>query len=460
MRTLRARVLGLLALLGILALVVGVPLLLVAIGANPIPNSLPTWDGIRSAITSPDDGTALLVALRVIAWAAWIFIAGSVLLEIVYALRGLSAPKLPGLSLPQGMARGLVTAAALLFVSIPTSGVATAAALPVVAAAQAAVTAPTSPAPTAATNTPSSSITIPQAAAPQTAPTVTYTVRQGDTLWSIAQAKLGSGERYRDIADLNYHRTQTDGGRLDNTHWIRPGWTLELPAAAVNTARASDTAHQVTVKKGDTLWDIADQELGDGAKYPEIFAASTAIAQPGGRHLTDPDQIDVGWTLNVPRTDVAPPATPTAPVAPAPSSETPPAPQATPAPVAPDSPAVPATPRRLRAPSRAPPQHRSRPKPQSRSRKPFRCVRSAPVSVRSSPRESLRSWRGAAANSSAGDVPVSAFLCRPRPPRMWKQTCEPQPTPSPSRRSTPPCAHSRAPALSPRVRSLLFGRPV
>jgi hypothetical protein len=51
-------------------------------------------------------------------------------------------------------------------------------------------------------------------------PTVTYTVRAGDTLWSIAASKLGDGNRWRDIAALN---------SLANPDEIAPGQTLKLP---------------------------------------------------------------------------------------------------------------------------------------------------------------------------------------------------------------------------------------
>ncbi|HEY9370447.1 MAG TPA: LysM domain-containing protein [Streptomyces sp.] len=51
-------------------------------------------------------------------------------------------------------------------------------------------------------------------------PTVTYTVRSGDTLWSIAASKLRDGNRWHDIAQLN---------GLKDADTITPGQTLKLP---------------------------------------------------------------------------------------------------------------------------------------------------------------------------------------------------------------------------------------
>ena len=57
----------------------------------------------------------------------------------------------------------------------------------------------------------------PAADAPQT-----YTVQSGDTLWKIAEDKLGDGNRYTDIFEAN--RDQ-----LDNPDHILPGQDLKLP---------------------------------------------------------------------------------------------------------------------------------------------------------------------------------------------------------------------------------------
>jgi nucleoid-associated protein YgaU len=50
-----------------------------------------------------------------------------------------------------------------------------------------------------------------------------------------------------------------------------------------------------TVKEGDTLSSIAESELGDSTLYMAIFDANRNL-------LSNPDSIDVGQTLRIPRT--------------------------------------------------------------------------------------------------------------------------------------------------------------
>jgi DNA-binding SARP family transcriptional activator len=91
------------------------------------------------------------------------------------------------------------------------------------------------------------------------------------------------------------------------------------PAVSTQAPQRSDLSY--VVQSGDNLWDIAAEHLGDGAKYPEIVAASQHIVQPGGRYLSDPDVIDVGWTVIVPGAGPLLPATPApAPTGPAESA--------------------------------------------------------------------------------------------------------------------------------------------
>ena len=83
------------------------------------------------------------------------------------------------------------------------------------------------------------------------------------------------------------------------------------PAATKATNEQHQDTHDYVVKRGDTLWDIADVQLNDPTRYPEIFEASEDLPQPHGRHLADPDLILPGWTLQVPSpTDPAEAATP------------------------------------------------------------------------------------------------------------------------------------------------------
>jgi nucleoid-associated protein YgaU len=67
----------------------------------------------------------------------------------------------------------------------------------------------------------------PNASKPHT--DVTYQVRHGDSLWSIAEHHLGDGQRWREIYQLNLGRDQRLGGRLTDPDVILTGWILKLP---------------------------------------------------------------------------------------------------------------------------------------------------------------------------------------------------------------------------------------
>lgn len=283
------RLKGLGATLIIAMLVGGLPAGLLAVGVptlftRPIGNPL-------DLLLRPDDGSLVLAVIWILGWITWAILTVATLTEIVAALRRVRAPHLSGLRLPQGLAHQLVSTAALLFVATGTL------------------------APTAAHAAPSSTVSVtvddqhavaqrtttaPSATELNSIATTTYTVQPGDSLWRIAQQQLGAGERFTEIVDLNQ---QLLGGRPD---FLRPGWILTLPGDSTTTQAPTD----ITVAKGDTLSTLAATHLGDASRWPEIHAASTSITQPDGRRLTDPDQIDVGWTLRLPNDAAA--ATPDA----------------------------------------------------------------------------------------------------------------------------------------------------
>lgn len=297
------RLTGLAGAGGLIAIIVGLPALLLAIGAAPIPSAIPTWAELRTSLLAPDDGSLLMGLLAVVAWMAWAFMTVTLITELVAQIRGVRAPHLPGLGRPQAVARGLVAMAALLFASAPVS-------VPTwVPPADAASTVEITAVP-AASNVLEGS-TIDGTIGPDQQPkepaaagvkaqreTVSHTVRPGESLWVIAEQYLGDGNRYREIVELNLDLV---GSRPS---FLEPGWVLRVPVAHDD----STSGRPYVVAPGDTLSAIAEAELGDSRRYPAIFRASTGVVQPGGVHISDPDVIDVGWTLVVPQDGSRPPA--------------------------------------------------------------------------------------------------------------------------------------------------------
>ncbi len=315
---------GLGALILSAVLLVGPPAALIFLAGNPIPS----WDRLVSAfgVLNVDGGDFLISnVIPIIAWIAWATFAIGYLAEIPNQLRiavagpGVKRLTLPGLGMQQKAAGVLI--AAILAVFVPNAAMAATPAGPEVApvsvsasvtgyaAADDAAEAPSTPAPAAET----------ASSAP------TYTVVAGDSLWAIAEQFLGDGQRYNEIIDLNRDRPQPGGYTVGQRDGIDPGMVLELPTAAAPATAStstSTTAEERTVAPGDTLWNIAADELGSGERYTEIFDASRDVAQPDGRHITDPSLIVPGWTVVIPGSEAAAPAG-AAPEAPAPAPEAP-----------------------------------------------------------------------------------------------------------------------------------------
>lgn len=63
---------------------------------------------------------------------------------------------------------------------------------------------------------------------------------------------------------------------------------------------ADRPAEEYVVQPGDTLSEIAEAKLGDPMLYPELFEASRGTVQPDGATLTDPDLIRPGWDITIP----------------------------------------------------------------------------------------------------------------------------------------------------------------
>ena len=338
---LSTRLQGLAATLGILAILVGMPLVMLALGSEPIPHHIPDWATLKHDLFSRDDGTFALQVIKGVVWIAWLIAAVLILVELVYKVGHLKARDLPILGKPQGAARNLVAAASLLFVAGASLGN---------AGAAIAAPAPHSPAPTTHATTITADVQHHQArsthhqAHEDTRPTFSYSVREGDNLWDLAQTFLGDGNRYHELVELNRHIVG------DNPGFLEQGWVLKIPG----THEAGHTTQAYVVEHGDILEDIAAAHLGDANRWPEIFQASTGITQPDGRHITNPDLILPGYTLHIPqqRTVDQPAVTPHTKTDPATPKHHQAAPTETaPHDTAPVAPAQPSTPARPTAPA-------------------------------------------------------------------------------------------------------------
>jgi nucleoid-associated protein YgaU len=301
-------VVGLLALAALVAMIAGVPWVLMTIAPIGLPHSLPTWDTVLAYATRPDDGTLSLEALTIIAWTGWAAFTLSTLLEALARARGIGTIRLPILALPQHAAAALIAAVAMGVPSVGTTALRLADHPTIVA------TAPRTVGTLDATYASDSSPT------PATTSTdhPTVVVHRHDTLWGLAEQHLGDGRRYVEIAQLNYGRPQSDGATLDDSHWLHPGWVLQLPIDA-DTLGEPASPNSVVVRDGDTLWDIARDHLGNPEHYREIFDLNRGRPQPDGGRLQMPDLIRPGWHLELPpRSSTPTPALSPAPVRPVP----------------------------------------------------------------------------------------------------------------------------------------------
>ncbi len=253
-------------------------LLLTVVGA---PVALTAWGRYPAALSvaSAVDGSLLLVSLTFAGWLAWAVFTLATLAELVSIIRGRPV-RLPGLRSAQAMA-GSLLALVIATVSAPSGEHTTR--LPEVSTTQ------VTPA------SPEAGMDASPVATSATADTehLEYTVAPGDDLWSIAQRLFGDGRQWRSLTQLNPSLS-------DPLQELRPGTTLNIPVAHALRASAA-SAQVVTVVRGDTLSELAEEHLGRASQWPRIAAANPVI--------TDPDHIEIGWKLRLPDTGVhTPPA--------------------------------------------------------------------------------------------------------------------------------------------------------
>lgn len=291
------------ALTVLVALLAGVPLLLLWLGAT-LPT--PAWSGgLADILLRPDDGSVLLWLVALVGWVAWASFAVSLLAEVLAVVtRQRIRITLPGLAAPRRLAAGLLVTVLALSAApaLPQPPVTAAVAVADVGPAPSTPADPGSvrgplAAPAAAREPPATATSIAtptsaDAAAAHRAPAArVHLVRPGDDLWSLAEQYYGEGRQWRRIAEANPEVLTGGPDRLE------VGWKLRVP----DDASSSPTGASVRVQRGDTLSTIADRELGDAERWPKIYRANRT-------QLDDPDQLSPGarLVLPAPQPDAAP----------------------------------------------------------------------------------------------------------------------------------------------------------
>lgn len=123
----------------------------------------------------------------------------------------------------------------------------------------------------------------------------TYTVVEGDNLWTIAERAYSSGYNFVDIASSN---------SIVNPDYIEVGQKIKMPEVSPKESTVGDITPQAamtkseasispthTVVEGDSLWSIAESQYNDPYKWSRIAELNPT--------LTNPDYIMPGQALKL-----------------------------------------------------------------------------------------------------------------------------------------------------------------
>lgn len=103
---------------------------------------------------------------------------------------------------------------------------------------------------------------------------------------------------------------------------VVPAVATVVPSPAAPVLQADAVPPSCVVQPRDSLWKLAEQHLGDGLRWRELWELNRGQTQGDGRVFTDPNLIHPGWRLTMPADavglDAPPPAAPVEAEAPAP----------------------------------------------------------------------------------------------------------------------------------------------
>ena len=279
---------GIGALVILAALVAGIPWALWHSIGWPLPHHMPSVAQVGRALDSRGiAGRTLVDVLAVVVWVTWAVLVASVAAEIPAALAGRRARRLPVASVFQPLTGRLVAAVVVAALAL---------------------------APRAAQSQPAGS---PGTGLVALRRPVAAFVLTGNSL----PTKLHAPPTAPPGADSSPTGAPVAPAPAAGPSGPAPHASPGIPVA--------DQMRTYVVGRGDTLWGIAERELGDPLDWSEIYVLNEGRPQPGGASLTDPHWIDPGWSLLLPTaaaTVIPPTASPSPPPSSSPSSPVVPSP--------------------------------------------------------------------------------------------------------------------------------------
>lgn len=226
----------------------------------PLPSRLPNWDEMQAVLSQPASTRLLVDVLTCAGWLLWMAFVIDVARSAVEAVRAVldgraAVPEQPGAfsALPIDWSSGPLQAAAAALVGV------------VLLAVLGGRTGPAQ-----------------RASAPDQTPTTpTAAVATVTSTSGAAPAPPASG------------RPNAFTGPTGGTAAVLRRAPNAPRTSAVVVRAASHGVH-------DSLWRIADRELSDGARWPELFTLNKGRIQTDGHRLTTPNLIYPGWRLLIP----------------------------------------------------------------------------------------------------------------------------------------------------------------
>ncbi len=95
-------------------------------------------------------------------------------------------------------------------------------------------------------------------------------------------------------------RAAADQRRTRPSAWTHRRATAATVLLVAPRPVLQPAAATYVVRPGDSLWSIAETQLGDGGDWPAIAALNLGRTMPDGLRFMDPGLIQAGWTLNLP----------------------------------------------------------------------------------------------------------------------------------------------------------------